>query len=134
MSRVIDQDLLFNPLTKRNVQKFTDLNIEKHMLHSRNYCQVLRRKHYNLHSLVAKRYLKWKKLYNSHNYVVYVLKKMRCLRINQKRYDNFIEWVIFCSLLYIYLTVRKIYHFNYRIGLPINNFICSNRLCKSTTK
>ena len=35
MSRVIDQDLLFDPLTKRNVQKFTDLNIEKHMLHSR---------------------------------------------------------------------------------------------------
>ena len=35
MSRVIDQDLLFDPLTKRKVQKFTDLNIEKHMLHSR---------------------------------------------------------------------------------------------------
>ena len=35
VSRVIDQDLLFDPLTKRNVQKFTDLNIEKHMLHSR---------------------------------------------------------------------------------------------------
>ena len=34
VSRVIDQDL-FDPLTKRNVQKFTDLNIEKHMLHSR---------------------------------------------------------------------------------------------------
>ena len=35
VSRVIDQDLLFEPLTKRKVQKFTDLNIEKHMLHSR---------------------------------------------------------------------------------------------------
>ena len=39
----------------------------------------------------------------------------------------------FCSLLYIYLAVRKIYHFNYRVGLPINNCICSDRLCKSTT-
>ena len=35
VSRVIDQDLLFDPLTKGNVQRFTDLNIEKHMLHSR---------------------------------------------------------------------------------------------------
>ena len=35
VSRVIDHDLLFDPLTKRSVQKFTDLNIEKHMLNSR---------------------------------------------------------------------------------------------------
>ena len=35
VSRVIDQDLVFDRLTKRKVQKFTDLNIEKHMLHSR---------------------------------------------------------------------------------------------------
>ena len=35
MSRVIDQDLGFHPLRKRKVQKFTDLNIEKHMFHSR---------------------------------------------------------------------------------------------------
>ena len=32
VSRVIDQDLLFDRLTKRNVQKVTDLNTEKHML------------------------------------------------------------------------------------------------------
>ena len=35
MSRVIDQDLLFDPLTKLKGQKFTDLNTEQHMLHSR---------------------------------------------------------------------------------------------------
>ena len=34
VSRVTDQDL-FDPLTKRNVQKFTDLNNEKRMLHLR---------------------------------------------------------------------------------------------------
>ena len=34
VSHVIDQDLGFHPLGKRKVQKFTDLNIEKHMLHS----------------------------------------------------------------------------------------------------
>ena len=35
VSRVIDQNLRFDPLTKRSVQKFTDLNIDKHMLNSR---------------------------------------------------------------------------------------------------
>ena len=35
VSRVINQDLVFDPLTKNKVQKFTDLNIEKHMLHLR---------------------------------------------------------------------------------------------------
>ena len=34
VSHVIGQDLGFHPLRKRKVQKFTDLNIEKHMLHS----------------------------------------------------------------------------------------------------
>ena len=44
VSRVIDQDLLFDPLTKRKVQKFTDLNIEKHMLHSRKLLSNLTQK------------------------------------------------------------------------------------------
>ena len=94
VSRVICQDLLFDPLTKRKVQKCTDLNIWTCSIQE-SYCQMLPRKHYNLHSLVAKRYLKWKKPYHPHNYVVYIPKKMRYLRINQKCYDNFIEWVIF---------------------------------------
>ena len=80
VSRVIDQGLIFDPLRKRKGQKFTDLNIEKVMLHSKKLLSNLTQKTSNLHSLVTKRYLKWKKLYNSHNYVVYVLKKMRCLR------------------------------------------------------
>ena len=80
VSRVIDQGLIFDPLRKRKGQKFTDLNIEKVMLHSKKLLSNLTQKTLNLHSLVTKRYLKWKKLYNSHNYVVYVLKKMRCLR------------------------------------------------------
>ena len=44
VSRVIDQDLLFDSLTKRNVQKFTDFNIEKHMLHSRKLLSNLTEK------------------------------------------------------------------------------------------
>ena len=35
VSRVNDQNLLFDSLTKRKVQKSADLKIEKHMLHSR---------------------------------------------------------------------------------------------------
>ena len=42
--RVIDLDHLFDPLTKRKVQKFTDLNIEKHMLHSRKLLSNLTQK------------------------------------------------------------------------------------------
>ena len=80
VSCVIDQGLIFDPLRKRKGQKFTDLNIEKVMLHSKKLLSNLTQKTLNLHSLVTKRYLKWKKLYNSHNYVVYVLKKMKCLR------------------------------------------------------
>ena len=67
VSRVIDQDLLFDPLTKRKVRKYTDLTTEKHMLHSRKLLSNLTQKNYNLHSLVARRHLKSKKLYNSHN-------------------------------------------------------------------
>ena len=44
VSRVIDQDLRFDPLTKRKVQKFTDLNTEKHMLHSRKSLSNLTQK------------------------------------------------------------------------------------------
>ena len=34
VSHVIDQDFVFDPLRKRKGQKFTDLNIENHMLFS----------------------------------------------------------------------------------------------------
>ena len=44
VSRVIDQDLLLDPLTKSKMQKFTDLNIEKHMLHSRKLLSNLSQK------------------------------------------------------------------------------------------
>ena len=44
VSRVIDQDLVFDPLKKRKVQKFTDLNIEKHMFHSRKLLSNLTQK------------------------------------------------------------------------------------------
>ena len=44
VSRVVDQHLLFDPLTKRKVQKFTDLNIEKHMLHLRKLLSNLTQK------------------------------------------------------------------------------------------
>ena len=44
VSRVIDQDLVFDRLTKRKVQKCIDLNIEKHMLHSRKLLSNLTQK------------------------------------------------------------------------------------------
>ena len=44
VSRVIDQDLVFDPLRKRKVQKLTDLNIEKHMLYSRKLLSNLTQK------------------------------------------------------------------------------------------
>ena len=44
VSRVIDQDLLFDPLTKRKVRKYTDLTTEKHMLHSRKLLSNLTQK------------------------------------------------------------------------------------------
>ena len=44
VSCVIDQDLLFDSLTKHKVQKFTDLNIEKHMLHLRKLLSNLTQK------------------------------------------------------------------------------------------
>ena len=44
VSRVINQDVLFDPLTKRKVQILIDLNIEKHMLHSRKLLSSLTHK------------------------------------------------------------------------------------------
>ena len=41
---VIDKDLVFDPPRKRKVQKFTDLNIEKHMLHSKKLLSNLTQK------------------------------------------------------------------------------------------
>ena len=41
---VIDQDLVFDPPRKRKVQTFTDLNIEKHMLHSKKLLSNLTQK------------------------------------------------------------------------------------------
>ena len=35
-----------------------------------------------------------------------------------------------CSPLYIYLIARKIYYFNYLAGLPVDNSIRFDRLCK----
>ena len=58
VSRIIDQDLDLHPLRKGKVQKVTDSNIEKRMTRSRNYRQSILRKHYKLHSLVTKRYLR----------------------------------------------------------------------------
>ena len=80
VSRVIDQDLVFDPLTKSKVQKFTDLNIEKHMLHLRKLLSNLTQKILQPAFFSDEKIFKVKKLYNSYNYEVYVLKKMRCLR------------------------------------------------------
>ena len=73
-----------------------------------SYCQILPRKHYNLHSLVAKRYLKCKKFYKSQSYVVYVLKKIRCLRINQKTLWQFhwMDHVFAHSCIFIWQYVK----------------------------
>ena len=44
VSRVFDQDFLFDLLTKRKVQNCIDLNIEKHMVHSRKLLSNLTQK------------------------------------------------------------------------------------------
>ena len=41
---VIHQDLVFDSPRKRKVQKFTDLNIEKHMLHPKKLLSNLTQK------------------------------------------------------------------------------------------
>ena len=59
-----DQYLVFDPLTKRKVQKFTDLNIEKHMLHSRKLLSNLTQKTLQPAFVSDEKIFKVKKVYN----------------------------------------------------------------------
>ena len=77
VSRVIVQDLVFDPFRKRKGQQFTGLNIEKHMLHSRKLLSNITQKVLQTAFFSDEKIFKVENLYSSHNNVVYVLKKMR---------------------------------------------------------
>ena len=81
MSCITDLELVFDPLRKGKVQKFTDLNIEKHMPNSRKLLSNFIQKTLQTAFFSEKNIFKVKKLYNSHNDVVDVLKKMRKVKV-----------------------------------------------------
>ena len=85
VSRVDDQDLGFLPLTKRKVQKFTNSNVEKHMFHSRKLLSNFTQKTLQTAFFSDEKIFNVKKLYNSHNDVVYVSKSIRKVELPEER-------------------------------------------------
>ena len=85
VSRVIDQDLGLLPYRKLKVQKFIDSNIENHLFHSRKLLSKFAQKTLQTAFFSDEKIFKVNKLYNSHNNVVYVRKKMRKVEVPRER-------------------------------------------------
>ena len=82
---VIDQDFDLRPLRKHKVQKGSDLNIEKHIICSREILSKNNQKTLETPFFSDKKIFKVKQLYNSHNNVVYVPKRMRKVEAPEER-------------------------------------------------
>ena len=80
---IIDQDFDLRPLRKRKVQKLTDSNIENHIIRSRKLLSKYSQK--TLHIFSDEKIFKVKQLYNWHNDMVYVPKKMRKVEVPEER-------------------------------------------------
>ena len=94
VSPVLDQELGFHPPRKRKVQKFTDLNIERHMLHSIKLLSNFTQKAVHTAFFSHEKIFEVKKLYNSQNDGFYVLKKMKKVEVPYERLFCEIEAVI----------------------------------------
>ena len=85
VSRIIDQDRDLRPLRKRKVNKLSDSNIEKRMIRSRKLLPRYIQKTLQTAFCSDKKILKVKQLYNSHNDVIDVPKKMRNVVVPEER-------------------------------------------------